>query len=111
VLFEEVLNSGVWSASPAAMSAGQASVSRQLIDRAIPHSPIDDAPTEFTATRDGRFFCGVGRRAAEGPQAPVAANQEIKGPASGATYLKRARRDGKALVQDRIHLQARAEVS
>jgi hypothetical protein len=36
----------------------------------------------------------------------VAANQEIKGPASGATNLKRARRNGEALVRDRIQLQA-----
>jgi hypothetical protein len=34
----------------------------------------------------------------------VAANQEIKGPASGATNLKRARRNGEALVGDRIQL-------
>jgi len=88
-----------------------ASVSGQVIDRAIPHSPIDDALTELTTTRDGRFFCGVGPWAAEGPQAPVAANQEIKGPASGAMDLKRARRDGEALVRDRIQLQARAEES
>ena len=66
--------------------------------RQVRHSPIDDTLTELTTTRDGRFFCGVGPRAAEGPQAPVAAHQEIKGPASGGTYLKRARRDGEALV-------------
>jgi hypothetical protein len=88
-----------------------ASVSRQVIDRAIPHSPIDDALTELTTTRDGRFFCEVGPRAAEGPQAPLAANQQIKGPASGTTDLKRARRDGETLVRDRIQLQARAEES
>jgi hypothetical protein len=81
-----------------------ASVSGQVIDCAIPHSPIDDALTELTATPDSRFFCGVGPWAAEGPQAPVAANQEIKGPASGATDLKRARGDGEALVRDRIQL-------
>jgi hypothetical protein len=44
--------------------------------------------------------------AAEGPQVPVAANQEIKGPASGAMYLECARRNGEALVQDRIQLQS-----
>ena len=82
--------------------AGEASVSGQVIDRAIPHSSIDDAPSELTATRDGRFLCGVGPRAAEGPQVTVAADQEIEGPASGATYLERARRDGEALVRGRI---------
>jgi hypothetical protein len=41
----------------------------------------------------------------------VAANQEIKGPAPGATYLKGARRDGEALVRDRIQLRVRAEES
>ena len=65
----------------------------------------DDALRELTTTRDGRFFGGVGARAAEGPQARVAANQEIKGPPSGATDLKRARRDGEAVVQDGIQLQ------
>jgi hypothetical protein len=35
----------------------------------------------------------------------------IKGPASGATDLKRAHRDGEALVPDGIQLQARAEES
>ena len=80
-------------------------MSGQVIDRAIPHPSIDDALTELTTTRDGRFFCGIGARAAEGPQVRIAANQEIKRPASGAMYLKRARRDGKALVQDRIQLR------
>jgi len=36
----------------------------------------------------------------------VAANQEIKGPASGAMYLECARRDGEALVEDGIQLQS-----
>jgi hypothetical protein len=36
----------------------------------------------------------------------MAANQEIKGPASGAAYLERARRDDEAFVQDGIQLQA-----
>jgi hypothetical protein len=35
----------------------------------------------------------------------VPANQEIKGPASGAMYLECARRDGEALVQDGIQPQ------
>jgi hypothetical protein len=96
---------------PGRHCASQTSVSGQVVDRAIPHSPVDDAPRELTTTRDGRFFGGVGARAAEGPQARVAANQEIKGPASGATDLKRARRDGEALVRDGIQLQPRAEES
>jgi hypothetical protein len=33
----------------------------------------------------------------------VAANQEIKGPATGPMYLECARRDGEALVPDGIH--------
>jgi len=85
-----------------AQSAGQASVSSQVIDRIFPHSSIDDASTELKATRDGRFLCGVGPKAAEGPQVPVAADQEVEGPAPGATYLKSARRDGEALIGDRI---------
>src|SRR5690242_13072985 len=79
-------------------------LSGQVIDRAIPHSPVDDELTELTTTRDGRFFCRVGPRAAEGPQVRVAANQEIKGPASAATYLECACRDGEALVQDGIQV-------
>jgi hypothetical protein len=89
------------SPSPVRVSAP-----RQVIDGAIRHSAIDDAPAELTATRNGRFFCGVGTRAAEGPQVPVTANQEIKGPASGAMYLECANRDGEALVQDGIQLHS-----
>jgi hypothetical protein len=88
------------------LSLGRASAPRQVIDRAIRHSAIDDAPTELTTTRDRRFFCGVGTRAAEGPQIPVAANQEIEGPSSGAMYLECPRRDGEALVQDGIQLES-----
>ena len=69
------------------------------------HSAIDDAPAELRATRVGRFFCGVGTRAAEGAQVPVAANQDIERPASRAMYLECARRDGEALVRDGIQLR------
>ena len=71
----------------------------EIGDATIFDGPVDDVTAEFGTARLGARSRRIGVGTAEGPELPVAADQQIQGPASGSTELEGAGANGVALVR------------